>query len=182
MSRAIPRCIPTRLSDIPRAKAWPNISAGLDRGVSSTPLSGRLRRVGIASSASSPTPSRTSGRAHPGILFGMGRRTTRLRLSADALQRKRPLEVRRNEACKRQQRGRHNLEAMRPSGILRGFGLSAPTDGSVTGSISQDEREVIPAKHMASKDELSPPVFWASHRRAEGGDASAPRDHYSFLR
>lgn len=27
----IPRCIRTRLSDIPRAKAWPNISAGLDR-------------------------------------------------------------------------------------------------------------------------------------------------------
>ena len=70
---------------------------------------------------------------------------------------------------------------MRPSGILRGFGFSALTDGSVTGSISPDEREVIPAKHMASNAGLSLPVLWASYGRAEDDDVSAPRDLYKLL-
>ena len=53
------------------------------RRAGSTPQFGLPRRAGIASSASSPTPSRTSGRARLGILFGMGHRTTRLLPSAD---------------------------------------------------------------------------------------------------
>jgi hypothetical protein len=34
---------------------------------------------------------------------------------------------------------------------------------------------------MSSNDELSPPVFWVSHRGAADGDVSVLRDHNRFL-
>ena len=85
MIRVTLRFMPIRMSDIPKDKASPSIFAGRDLVASSTHRFEPRLPGGIVSSASSHAPSRTSALEHLGTSFGMGRRTTRLRLSVDQL-------------------------------------------------------------------------------------------------